>query len=135
MPHPLLLSAPNPYLEQLATSLLNSWLNPFHLFPVNILGAMTKQESLTTEDVGVDTDQDASNIVKEVYRGTSADQHDMDVLGVKQVLRRNYRLVPMLGFSSIAVISCKYHSSPTTDMPDPCSLECSRMYHFRTGSR
>lgn len=66
---------------------------------------MTKQELTTTEDVGVDTDQDATSIVKEIYRGTSADRHDMDVLGVKQVLRRNYRLVPMLGFSSIAVIS------------------------------
>lgn len=68
---------------------------------------MTKQETTTTEDLGVDTDQDASvsSIVKEIYRGTSADQRDMDVLGVKQVLRRNYRLVPMLGFSSIAVLS------------------------------
>lgn len=66
---------------------------------------MTKQETMATEDAGVDTDQDASSIVKEIYRGTSADKHDMDVLGVKQVLRRNYRLVPMLGFSSIAVIS------------------------------
>ncbi|KAK7727621.1 hypothetical protein SLS63_007063 [Diaporthe eres] len=66
---------------------------------------MTKQETTTAEDIGVETDQDASSIVKEVYRGTSADKHDMDVLGVKQVLRRNYRLVPMLGFSSIAVIS------------------------------
>lgn len=66
---------------------------------------MTKQEIMATEDAGVDTDQDASSIVQEIYRGTSADKHDMDVLGVKQVLRRNYRLVPMLGFSSIAVIS------------------------------
>lgn len=67
---------------------------------------MTKQEATTTEDVDVDTDQDAPrSIVKEVYRGTDADKHDMDVLGVRQVLRRNYRLVPMLGFSSIAVIS------------------------------
>lgn len=66
---------------------------------------MTKQELTTTVDAGLETDQDASSIVKEIYRGTSADKHDMDVLGVKQVLRRNYRLVPMLGFSSIAVIS------------------------------
>lgn len=65
---------------------------------------MSKQET-TTEDAGLETDQDGSSIVKEIYRGTSADQHDMEVLGVKQVLRRNYRLVPMLGFSSIAVIS------------------------------
>lgn len=65
---------------------------------------MSKQET-TTEDAGLETDQDGSSIVKEVYRGTSADQHDMEVLGVKQVLRRNYRLVPMLGFSCIAVIS------------------------------
>ncbi|KAL1860686.1 hypothetical protein Daus18300_009029 [Diaporthe australafricana] len=66
---------------------------------------MTKQEATATEDVGTDTDQDVTSIVSEKYRGTSADQHDMDVLGVKQVLRRNYRLGPMLGFSSIAVIS------------------------------
>lgn len=66
---------------------------------------MSKQETTTTEDGGLETDQDASSVVKEIYRGTPADQHDMEVLGVKQVLRRNYRLVPMLGFSSIAVIS------------------------------
>jgi choline transport protein len=66
---------------------------------------MAKQDITITNDVGVETDQDASSVIKEIYRGTSADQHDMDVLGVKQVLRRNYRLLPMLGFSSIAVIS------------------------------
>jgi hypothetical protein len=34
------------------------------------------------------------------YRGTAADQHDMAVLGKKQVLRRNFRFVTMLGFAS-----------------------------------
>ncbi|KAK2609569.1 hypothetical protein N8I77_003065 [Diaporthe amygdali] len=66
---------------------------------------MAKQETFMSEDAGVDSNQDETSIVKERYRGTSADKDDMDVLGVKQVLRRNYRLVPMLGFSSIAVIS------------------------------
>lgn len=66
---------------------------------------MAKQETFMSEDAGVDSNQDETSIVNERYRGTSADKDDMDVLGVKQVLRRNYRLVPMLGFSSIAVIS------------------------------
>ena len=38
--------------------------------------------------------------VPERYRGTLADHHDMIVLGKKQVLRRNFKFVTMIGFSS-----------------------------------
>ena len=34
------------------------------------------------------------------YRGTAADQHDMAVLGKKQVLRRNFKFLTILGFAS-----------------------------------
>ncbi|KXT12499.1 hypothetical protein AC579_7343 [Pseudocercospora musae] len=39
------------------------------------------------------------------YRGTSADQTDMMTLGKKQVLRRNFRFVTMLGFGSTVICS------------------------------
>lgn len=39
------------------------------------------------------------------YRGTSRDQHDMYVLGKKQVLRRNFKFITMLGFGSTVICS------------------------------
>lgn len=39
------------------------------------------------------------------YQGTSADQKDMMVLGKKQVLRRNFRFITMLGFGSTVICS------------------------------
>ena len=43
--------------------------------------------------------------VAQNYRGTSADEHDMAVLGKKQVLRRNFSFITMLGFASTCVAS------------------------------
>ena len=39
------------------------------------------------------------------YRGTETDQHDMTVLGKKQVLRRNFNFLTMLGFASTCIAS------------------------------
>ncbi|KAM0723329.1 hypothetical protein Q7P37_001531 [Cladosporium fusiforme] len=39
------------------------------------------------------------------YRGTTADQRDMAMLGKKQVLRRNFKFVTMLGFASTVMAS------------------------------
>lgn len=43
--------------------------------------------------------------VQERYRGTDADKRDMTVLGKKQVLRRNFSFITMLGFASTCVAS------------------------------
>ena len=43
--------------------------------------------------------------VPEQYRGTYTAQHDMAMLGKKQVLRRNFKLVTMLGFASTVMVA------------------------------
>ncbi|KAL6241072.1 hypothetical protein RBB50_011975 [Rhinocladiella similis] len=43
--------------------------------------------------------------VAEKFRGTSADKRDMMVMGKKQVLRRNFNFVTMLGFASTCIAS------------------------------
>lgn len=48
---------------------------------------------------------DASYVVKEQYRGTQADRVDMFALGKRQVLRRNFHLIPILGFACTACTS------------------------------
>lgn len=48
---------------------------------------------------------DGISNVPEKYRGTNADAHDMSVLGKKQVLRRNFGFITMLGFASTCVAS------------------------------
>jgi len=47
----------------------------------------------------------AGSTVPDRYRGTAADQHDMAMLGHKQVLRRNFSFVTMLGFSSTVLVA------------------------------
>jgi len=47
-----------------------------------------------------DDDKVVSQTLPERFRGTTTDRHDMLVLGKKQVLRRNFNFVTMLGFSS-----------------------------------
>ena len=49
-----------------------------------------------------------STAVPERYRGTTADQYDMAVLGKKQVLRRNFKFVTMLGFASTVMVAWEY---------------------------
>lgn len=46
-----------------------------------------------------------SHTVPHKYRGTAADQHDMITLGKKQVLRRNFKFITMLGFGSTVICS------------------------------
>jgi hypothetical protein len=43
--------------------------------------------------------------VPDEFKGTDADAHDMIVMGKKQVLRRNFGFVTMLGFASTCVAS------------------------------
>jgi hypothetical protein len=49
-------------------------------------------------------DSSISN-VPDKFKGTEADAHDMIVMGKKQVLRRNFGFVTMLGFASTCVAS------------------------------
>lgn len=72
---------------------------------------MSKDEYNITETfrdgglVGSDHDEIISCDVPAKYRGTATDQHDMLVLGKKQVLRRNFKFVTMLGFASTAMVA------------------------------
>lgn len=67
---------------------------------------MAKHESTTVEAFEAAPPYDDGSVdIPEKYGGTAADRHDMEVLGKKQVFRRNFRLITMLGFSSTAVIS------------------------------
>lgn len=50
-------------------------------------------------------DDAAANTIPLKYRGTLADQKDMSTLGKKQVLRRNFKLVTMVGFASTVIVS------------------------------
>ncbi|KAI4114679.1 MAG: hypothetical protein LQ345_004578 [Seirophora villosa] len=42
-------------------------------------------------------------LVADKYQGTSADRHDMRMLGRIQVLRRNFNFIPILGFSVVLI--------------------------------
>lgn len=50
-------------------------------------------------------DDVVSHNVPHKYRGTQADQYDMATLGKKQVLRRNFKFITMLGFGSTVICS------------------------------
>lgn len=62
---------------------------------------LTMEEAIMMED----KHSGLSPSVAPKYRGTSADQKDMMTLGKKQVLRRNFRFVTMLGFGSTVICS------------------------------
>ena len=47
----------------------------------------------------------AGTHVPDKYRGTAVDQQDMVVLGKKQVLRRNFKFITMLGFASTVLVA------------------------------
>lgn len=47
----------------------------------------------------------ASPNVPQKYLGTEADRRDMITLGKKQVLRRNFGMITMLGFGSTVICS------------------------------
>lgn len=50
-------------------------------------------------------DDAAADTIPLKYRGTLADQKDMSILGKKQVLRRNFKFVTMVGFASTVIVS------------------------------
>ncbi|KAK8908822.1 hypothetical protein QC760_003170 [Botrytis cinerea] len=66
-------------------------------------------ESPITKSNGQDLEKyrtdDIPGQVAEKWRGTQSDKHDMDVLGKKQELRRNFKFINMLGLSSTAIAS------------------------------
>ncbi|KAL6714500.1 hypothetical protein ACLMJK_007925 [Lecanora helva] len=43
------------------------------------------------------------SLIESKYMGTNADRHDMNVLGRRQVLRRNFQLVSMVGFAAVLI--------------------------------
>ena len=65
-----------------------------------------------------------SSHIPEKYRGTAADQHDMKMLGKKQVLRRNFKSITMLGFASMVMVAWEallvIVSYPLLDGGTPC---------------
>lgn len=71
---------------------------------MTLISAVMEKNDLTVsehrESGGIDEDTVVSEHVPVKYRGTQADRHDMLVLGKKQVLRRNFNFLTMLGFSS-----------------------------------
>lgn len=50
-------------------------------------------------------DDVAASTIPPKYRGTVADRKDMSTLGKKQVLRRNFEFITMLGFASTVIVS------------------------------
>lgn len=65
---------------------------------------MLKDETTIAEaERAIDNNETISIAEKDL--GTEQDRKDMRILGKSQQLRRNFSLVPMLGFSSTAVIS------------------------------
>lgn len=61
-------------------------------------------DSLSAEDDDKEF-EDVTGAVPRKFRGTTADQRDMMVLGKTQVLRRNFKFVTMLGFASTVMAS------------------------------
>lgn len=46
----------------------------------------------------------AEAAIPDRFRGTAADQYDMQVLGKRQVLRRSFKFITMLGFASTVTV-------------------------------
>lgn len=70
---------------------------------ISIPRQMTLTEALMDSDNHYDSKHAPSVAPK--YIGTVADQRDMMTLGKKQVLRRNFRFITMLGFGSTVICS------------------------------
>ncbi|RMD43711.1 hypothetical protein DV735_g1452, partial [Chaetothyriales sp. CBS 134920] len=71
-------------------------------------GIMSHKEMVGTDirdaqELGSDKFDDEHVAAK--YRGTDADRHEMEMLGKKQVLRRNFNFLTMLGFASTCIAS------------------------------
>ncbi|MBA7493110.1 hypothetical protein ES702_03665 [subsurface metagenome] len=69
--------------------------------------AYTSSIAMPLESNGDDDvfDDAAADSLPLKYRGTLADQRDMSTLGKKQVLRRNFKFVTMVGFASTVIVS------------------------------
>ncbi|KAK4506414.1 hypothetical protein PRZ48_000144 [Zasmidium cellare] len=63
------------------------------------------EELRAEHDVYAGKSLDGNYAVPEKYKGTSADKDDMNVLGRKQVLRRNFKFTTMLGFASTVLVA------------------------------
>jgi len=70
---------------------------------------MEKAGPLPTSDYhACDDALPSDECVPKAYQGTATDRKDMQMLGKKQVLRRQFKFVTMLGFAS-TVSRCKSH--------------------------
>ncbi|KAM3074423.1 hypothetical protein ACMFMG_002773 [Clarireedia jacksonii] len=68
----------------------------------------SSRETPTSESIGQDVEKDVDDEpgqIEDKWRGTHADRQDMAMLGKKQVLRRNFKFITMLGFSSTVMAS------------------------------
>lgn len=54
----------------------------------------------TTHNSACDDALSSDDCVQNAYQGTAADRREMRMLGKKQVLRRQFKFVTMLGFAS-----------------------------------
>ncbi|RMZ75467.1 hypothetical protein DV738_g5440, partial [Chaetothyriales sp. CBS 135597] len=69
---------------------------------------MAKKNELSfAESAGYHKEDDGaiSPSIPEKYRGTAEDRHDMQVLGKTQVLRRNFKGITIMGFSSMVMVA------------------------------
>ena len=67
--------------------------------------------------------------------GHNAAERKVTLGDVLTVLRDPKVIVGGFMYFGLIVPACQYHSCPATVPPDLCSLECSRIYHFRARSR
>ncbi|RMD40288.1 hypothetical protein DV735_g4841, partial [Chaetothyriales sp. CBS 134920] len=67
---------------------------------------LRKNELSVAESAGYHKDDGAIySSIPEKYRGTAEDRHDMQVLGKTQVLRRNFKGITIMGFSSMVMVA------------------------------
>lgn len=69
---------------------------------------MAKTEPLHVTETSIDNDEALTSNVPTKYQGTSADRHDMSVLGKRQVLRRQFGFSTMLGFASTVMVAWEF---------------------------
>ena len=78
---------------------------------------MSKVESFSVQESPLDnSNHNDSTFILEKYQGTDYDQHDMRVLGKKQVLRRQFGFSTMLSFASTVMVAWEFvlFTSPFT---------------------
>ena len=65
------------------------------------------QETWVSEHPADEKDVVSSNVPAK-YVGTAADRRDMNMLGKKQVLRRQFKFSTMLGFASTVMVAWEF---------------------------